>query len=105
VIQYLVLKFYIFQVYRLKSEIYRDYPRHPSLSCCTMNILTVLRETLTQYITFNRGGREESVLLYSSLAAMLSCIDPSLRIYPQRGDKISRGRTSTYILYLCDWSD
>ncbi len=31
------------------------------------NILTVHRETLTQYITFNRGGRGESVLLYCSL--------------------------------------
>jgi hypothetical protein len=43
----------------------RDYPRPPSLWCCATNVLTVLRETLTQYITFNRGGRGESVLLYS----------------------------------------
>ncbi len=27
-------------------------------------ILTALRETLTQYITLNRGGRGEPVLLY-----------------------------------------
>jgi hypothetical protein len=40
--------------------------------------LTILRETLTQYITFNRGGRGESVLC--SLATVLSCIDPSVRI-------------------------
>jgi hypothetical protein len=46
-------------------EIYRDYPRHPSLKCCARNISTVPRETLTQYITFKRGGRGESVLLYS----------------------------------------
>ncbi len=48
-----------------KSEKYRDYTRPPSLQCCARNILTVLRETLTQYILFNRGGRGESVLLYS----------------------------------------
>ncbi len=29
------------------------------------NIVTVHRETLTQYITFKRGGRTESVLLHS----------------------------------------
>ncbi len=32
---------------------------------CARNILTVHRETLTQYITVNIGGRGESVLLYS----------------------------------------
>ncbi len=37
-------------------EIYRDYPRPPSLWSCTRNILIVHRETLTQYITFKRGG-------------------------------------------------
>ncbi len=30
----------------------------------TRDILPVLRETLTQYTTFKRGGRGESVLLY-----------------------------------------
>jgi hypothetical protein len=42
-------------------------------------ILTVHRETLTQYITFKRGGRGESLLLYS-LAIETYCIDPSVRI-------------------------
>jgi hypothetical protein len=32
-------------------QIYRDYPQPPSLQCCARNILTVLRETLTQYIS------------------------------------------------------
>jgi hypothetical protein len=42
--------------------------------------LTVLRETLTQYITFNRGGRRESVLCYSVvLQPYMSCLDPSER--------------------------
>jgi hypothetical protein len=50
---------------RYLPEIYRDYPRTPSLWCCARNILTVHRETLTQYITFKRGGTGESVLLYS----------------------------------------
>jgi hypothetical protein len=72
------------------AQIFRDYPRPPFLQYCARNILpvlrdshavhSVLRETLTQYITFKtkRGGRGESVLLYS--ATMLSCIDPSVRI-------------------------
>ncbi len=44
--------------------------------------LTVLRETLTQYITFTRGGRGESVLLYCVVLqpCFLFCIDPSMRI-------------------------
>ncbi len=42
----------------------------------------VLRETLTQYIAFNRGGRGESLLVYSVVLqpCMTSCIDPSVRI-------------------------
>ncbi len=46
-------------------EIYRDYPRPPSLQSCARSILTVYRETLKQYITFKRGERGESVLLCS----------------------------------------
>jgi hypothetical protein len=41
---------------KLLPEMYRDCPRPPSLYCCTRNILTVHRETLTQCITFKRGG-------------------------------------------------
>ncbi len=48
---------------------------------CARNILTVHRETLTQYITFKREGRGESVLLYTLyLATATSYIDPSLWI-------------------------
>ncbi len=36
-----------------KAEMYRDSPP-PSLWCCARNILTVQRETLTQYIIFKR---------------------------------------------------
>jgi hypothetical protein len=46
------------------AEMYREYPRPPSLECSARNMLTVLRETLTQHITCIRGGREESVFLY-----------------------------------------
>ncbi len=42
------------------TEVTRD---PPSLKCCGRNILTLHRETLTQYITFKRGGEVES--LYS----------------------------------------
>ncbi len=45
-------------------EIYRDHPRPSSLWCCARNILNALRETLTQYIKFNREGGEESVLWF-----------------------------------------
>jgi hypothetical protein len=48
-------------------------------SVCARNILTVLRETLTQYITFNGGGGEGGGSLYSCsryLATVLSCIRP-----------------------------
>ncbi len=38
-----------------------DYPRPPVSDCPH----SLLKETLTQYITFNRGGWVESVLLYS----------------------------------------
>ncbi len=58
----------------------RDYPRPPSLKCCARNILTVHRETLTQYCTlhFIEGG--EGGLYSCSLATVLSCIDTSVRI-------------------------
>ncbi len=43
--------------------------------------MTVLRETRTQYITINRGGRREfCTLVLRSLATLTSCIDPSERI-------------------------
>jgi hypothetical protein len=48
--------------------------------------LTVLRETLTQYITFIRGERGVCTLLLCSLTTLLSCIDPSERI----SDKIPK---------------
>jgi hypothetical protein len=55
-----------------------------------MNILTVHRETLTQYITFKRGGGERGVctLVLRSLATVLTCKDPSVRIVqnPRRWD-------------------
>jgi hypothetical protein len=63
--------------YPFHPEIYRDYPRPPSLEFCARNILTVLRETLKQYITFNRGGeRGVCTLVLCSLATVLSCINP-----------------------------
>ncbi len=59
-------------------EIYRDNPQLPSL------ILTVHRETLTQYITYKRGGGDVGSLysftMYPSLATVTSCIDLSVRI-------------------------
>jgi hypothetical protein len=58
---------------QLATEINRDYPRSHSLQWCARTILTVHRETLTQYITFKRGERE-------------ICAD---------SDKISEGGTST----------
>jgi hypothetical protein len=59
-------------------------------------ILTVHRETLTQYITFKRGGRGESVLLYSVVLQR----DILQRPLCADSDKIPEGETSTYILHL-----
>jgi hypothetical protein len=70
-------------------QLFRDYPRPPFLYCSSRNILTVLRETLTQYITFNRRGRGDSVLLYSCNLNRHLCED---------SDKIPEGRT--YILHF-----
>ncbi len=39
-----------------KIKIYRNYPRPPSLECCARNIVTVHRETFTQYIHLKEGG-------------------------------------------------
>ncbi len=64
-------------------------------SVAQRNILTVHRETLTQYITFKRGGRGKSVLFYS-FATVTSCLDLSVRIVT----KIPEGGASTYILHL-----
>ncbi len=50
-------------------------------SVALRNILTVHRETLTQYITFKRGGeREVCTLVLGSLATGTSCIDASVRL-------------------------
>ncbi len=51
---------------------------------CARNILTVLRETPTQYVTFNRGG---GGCLYS--CSLWSC-------------NLSEGRTSKYIPHLSE---
>jgi hypothetical protein len=48
------------------AEIYRDYPRPPFslvLRKEYFDCLTVFRETLTQYITCNRGERWESICI------------------------------------------
>ncbi len=44
--------------------------------------MTVLRETLMQYITFTKGGDVSVVCTVElrSLATVLFCIDPSVRI-------------------------
>ncbi len=60
------------------------YPQHcpqpPFLYCSSRNILTVLSETLTQYITFNRGWeRGVCTLALCGLASVTSWIDPSVR--------------------------
>jgi hypothetical protein len=67
-----------------------------SSQCWARNILTVLRETLTQYITSNRRGRGDSILLY------LFVLQPVVLHRPvcEDSDKIPEGRTSTYILHL-----
>jgi len=57
------------------TEIYRDYPL--LFSVAQRNILTVHRETLTQYITL-KGGI--CILVLCRHATVTSCIDPSVRI-------------------------
>jgi hypothetical protein len=52
------ISFFIF-ILNMQPEIYRDYPSPLLFS------VNIHRETLTQYITFKRGGRGESALLYS----------------------------------------
>ncbi len=49
------------------AQRYIEINQDPLLFCVAhgIHILIVLRETLTQYITFHGGGRGESVLLYS----------------------------------------
>ena len=70
---------------KVSSEIYSEITHDPLLlSGATRNILTVHRETLTEYITFKRGGTGESVLLYS---VVLQNTSPE-------------GGASTYILHL-----
>ncbi len=69
----------------------------PSLYCCARNILTVHRETLTQYITFKRGGEGS---LYISTLYSCNC-DVLHRRLCVDSDKIPGGGTSTYILHLC----
>ncbi len=46
-----------------------------------MNPVNVLRETLTQYITFNSGERGVFTLVLRCLTTVMSCIDPSVRIF------------------------
>ncbi len=41
---------------------YTEITHAPSLHCCARNIFTVLRETLTQYITIKEGG--DGILYY-----------------------------------------
>ncbi len=80
-------------------DIHRDYQRPPFLWGCTRNILTLRRETLTQYITVNRGGSGESVLYSCILATVTSCIDTSVRIVTNP----RRYRTPTYIYSSSLW--
>jgi hypothetical protein len=48
------------------AQRYTEITHGPLLFSVAQGIfLTVQRETLTQYITFKRGGRGESVLLYT----------------------------------------
>ncbi len=63
----------------VRPEIYRDYPRPPSLLCCARNILNVYRETLKQCIAFKRGGGGRGVctLVLCSLETGTSWIDPT----------------------------
>jgi hypothetical protein len=55
-------------------------PKTPFSLVLARNILTVHRETLTQYVTFKRGSRGVCTLVLCSLATDMSCIDPSGRI-------------------------
>jgi hypothetical protein len=59
-------------------------PHHPLLfTSVPQGILTVHRETLTQYITFERGV-EGSLYSYTLLSSNVpSCIDASVRIERQ----------------------
>ncbi len=64
--------------------------------------MSTYRETLTQYITFKRGGEGSLMTLISQnlciLATVTSCIDSSVRIITK--SPRSQGGTSTYILHL-----
>jgi hypothetical protein len=63
--------------------------------------LTVLRETLTQYNTFNRGGRRESVLLYSVLrpaSTSLVIVKKSPKVGSSNGNDIEAKRSDTSII-------
>jgi len=65
-----------------------------------MEYLTVLRETFTQYITFNTGGRRESV--YTPVLCCLAIVLFLHQPLCEDSDKIPEDRTSTYILHLYD---
>ncbi len=63
----------------LIRDMHKEITHDPLLFSAAQGIYwTVLRETLTQYITFNRG--EEKGLYSSTLGTLMSCIDPSVRI-------------------------
>jgi hypothetical protein len=63
------------------TQRYIEMPSTPFSLVCARNILTVLREILTQYITFNRGGyRGASTPVLCSIATVTTCIDPSVRL-------------------------
>jgi hypothetical protein len=64
--------------------------------------LSVLRETLAQYITFYRGERGVCTLL-CSLATVLSCIDPSERIVT-KSTKVGLLLTVLYIYSPSLWA-
>ncbi len=85
-----------FSLSAVTLEYLSQCPWPPSLWCCTRIILTVHRETLTQYITFKRGG-DGSLYSCNCLATLTSCIDASVRIVT-KSPKVQR--TSTYILHL-----
>jgi hypothetical protein len=76
------------------------FPRRPpSLYCCARNILTLHRETLTQYITLHlkRGGEVES--LYSCTLESCNCDVLHRRLGVDKWQN-PRGRDLYYILHL-----
>ncbi len=92
---------------RFSSEICIDYTYDVLLfSVVQRNILNVLRETLSQYIIFNRGGGGERgvcTLVIFSLATVMSCIGPSVRIgtkSPKVGPLLVFSISLVFMFYL-----